>query len=460
MKTELQRLEEQLERALEGEAWHGPSVLEVLDGVSAHQATAHPPLLDRAACSQAITAHARRTRSALDVSLLLGTAPPITCPTALHTPPAMPRLLVLIFAFAAAACAQPSATPPVAEVAIEDGPVLVVEVQGGLDHPWGATFLPDGRLLVTERAGRLRIVTGEGEPVTVAGTPTVFAQDQGGLLDVALDPDFETNQFLYLTYTKPGPDSSAATSVGRGQFEGDRLVDFEELWVQEPFTTDPRHFGARIAFVDGYLVVSTGERFLFDPAQNLGNTLGVLVRLTRNGEIPDDNPFVGQDGAKPEIWSYGHRNVQSLAVHPETGALWQAEYGPRGGDELNLIEPGLNYGWPIVSWGMNYDGTDIPDPPTHPEFADAVHQWTPTILPSGMAFYTGDAFPAWTGSLFLSSLQGLVRLELTGEEVTAEERIPLDVRIREVEPGPDGFLYVLTDQTDGAVWRLEPRSAE
>lgn len=361
------------------------------------------------------------------------------------------------------ACAQPSSAP-VETLITEAGPVAVYEVQGDLDHPWGATFLPDGRMLVTERPGRLRIVGGDAEvPPTVSGTPTVYGQGQGGLLDVALDPDFEETGLVYLTYAKPGPGGSAATAVGRGRFADDAITDFEELWVQQPYITGPNHFGGRIAFSPaGHLIVSTGDRFQFDPAQELGSTVGVLVRLNRDGSIPDDNPFVGQDGADPAIWSYGHRNVQSLAVHPTTGDLWEAEFGPLGGDELNRIEPGTNYGWPVVSWGMNYDRSPIPDPPTRPEFTDAVRQWTPVISPSGMIFYTDDVFSEWTGSLMISSLtkQGLVRLSLDGGAVADEEVITLGERIRDVEQGPDGHLYVLVDDSDGAVWRLEPYEGE
>ncbi|WP_420455710.1 PQQ-dependent sugar dehydrogenase [Rubrivirga sp.] len=384
--------------------------------------------------------------------------------------PRSPVLLASLF-LAVGACAQPpsSAGPaalatadPIKTVETEAGPVGVFEVEGGLDHPWGIAFLPDGRALVTERAGRLRIVDGTGDAAVVAGTPEVFAEGQGGLLDVALGPDFAETGHVYLTYAKAGP-GGAATAVGRGRFEGDVLVGFEEIWVQTPFYRGGNHFGSRIAFTpDGHLLVSTGERFQFDPAQDLGNTLGVVVRLNPDGSVPDDNPFVGDPGARPEIWSYGHRNAQSLGVHPETGDVWEAEFGPRGGDELNRIEPGLNYGWPVVSWGMNYDRSPIPDPPTRPDLTDAVRQWTPVISPSGLTFYTADAFPAWTGSLMLGGLtaQGVVRLEVDGGAVTHEERVDLGERIRDVEQGPDGFVYVLVDDSDGAVWRLEPLASE
>ncbi len=368
-------------------------------------------------------------------------------------------LLALVLALPAAAQQIPS-KGQAGSVLTEAGPMAVQSLADGLDHPWGMAFLPDGRLLVTERPGRLRILGLDGtlsDPV--AGTPTVFAQGQGGLLDVALDPEFETTGYVYLSYARPGPEGSAATAVGRARLVADSLQGFEVLFTQAPYITGPNHFGTRIAFSpEGHLFLTMGERFQFDPAQDLGSHLGSVVRIHRDGSVPDDNPFVGQEGAQPEIWSYGHRNVESAAVHPETGELWIAEMGPLGGDELNRIERGANYGWPIVSWGMDYDGTDIPNPPTHPEFADAVTQWTPVISPSGMAVYTADGFPAWTGSVLIGSLtrRALVRVVVEDGAVTHEEIVPLDARIRDVEQGPDGYVYVLTDRDDGDVWRLAP----
>ncbi len=343
----------------------------------------------------------------------------------------------------------------------EAGPVAVQDVVGGLNHPWGMAFLPDGRLLVTERdSGELHVLESDGtlsEPVE--GTPTVFAEGQGGLLDVALDPDFAENSLVYLSYAAPGPEGNAASALGRGRWADDRIEGFEEIFRQEPWITGPNHFGGRIVFSpDGYLFFTLGERFQFEPAQDLSNHLGTVVRLNPDGSVPAENPFVNQADAKPEIWSYGHRNVQAAAVNPETGALWIAEMGPLGGDELNLPESGQNYGWPVVSWGINYDGTEIPDPPTRPEFTDALTHWSPVISPSGMIFYTGDVFPEWRGDAFIGGLsaQGLVRVTLDGSSVTGEERLPLGKRIRDVEQGPDGFIYLLTDEDEGHVWRLEP----
>ena len=378
--------------------------------------------------------------------------------------PLMRRLLiafvVLLLGLAISASAQP---PPgqVESIVTSAGPVGVYSVAGDLDHPWGMAFLPDGRMLVTERPGRLRIVDSSFVSTPVMGTPTVYAQDQGGLLDVALDPDFGDNAYVYLSYAKPGPAGEAATAVGRARWVAgaDSLAGWEDLFVQEPYIESGAHFGSRLAFTpDGHLVITTGERFQFSPAQDLSTHFGKVIRINRDGSVPDDNPFVGQSGAQPEIWSYGHRNVQAVAVDPSTDALYVVEMGPLGGDELNRIERGANYGWPVVSWGMNYDGTPIPDPPTRPEFTDAVKQWTPVISPNGMVFYTGGVYDGWDGSAVIGSLSqmGIVRVEIEGGEVVDEEILVLGARIRDVEQGPDGSVYVLTDASDGAVWRLAP----
>ncbi|WP_420455711.1 PQQ-dependent sugar dehydrogenase [Rubrivirga sp.] len=374
----------------------------------------------------------------------------------------MPRLLVAaaVLGLALPAAAQP---PPsqVGSFLADAGPVGIYPVADGLMHPWGMAVLPDGRMLVTERAGRLRIVdpSASGPPATVSGTPTVYAQGQGGLLDVALAPDFAETGHVYLSFARPGPGGQAATALGRGVLRGDSLAAFETLFTQEPYVEGPAHFGSRIVFSpDGHLFLAMGERFQFDPAQDLGNHLGTVVRLNPDGSVPDDNPFTGDASAQDEIWSYGHRNIQAAAFDPTDGRLYVAEMGPLGGDELNVVERGANYGWPVVSWGMDYDGELIPDPPTRPEFEDAVVQWTPTIAPSGMVYYTGAAFPEWQGSFFIGSLvyQGLVRVRVEGGEVAAQQILPLGARIREVEQGPDGTLFVLTDKDDGDVWQLRP----
>lgn len=345
-------------------------------------------------------------------------------------------------------------------VVTDAGSVKIEDMMGGLSHPWGMAFLPDGRLLVTEKSGSLYIYSSDSalsEPVE--GTPEVFNTGQGGLLDVALDPDFGDNQYVYLSYAEPGEGETAATTLGRGKWENNRIQDFEVIFRQEPKLEGPNHFGGRIVFTgDDNLFLVLGERFKFDPAQNLANHLGTIVRIGHDGSVPEDNPFVGQEDAEDEIWSYGHRNIEAAALDPNTGNLWVAEMGPLGGDELNQPEAGKNYGWPVVSWGENYDGTDIPDPDTRPEFADAKIVWTPTISPSGMTYYTGDTFPEWKGSLLVGGLtsSGLVRVTLDGNSASEVERIPLGARIRDVVQAPDGSIYVLTDQDDGNIWRISP----
>ena len=329
----------------------------------------------------------------------------------------------------------------------------------GLVHPWGMAFLPDGRLLVTERPGRLRILdTANNLSEPISGTPEVFNEGQGGLLDVALAPDFESSGAVYLSFAEPG-EGGASTALGRGVLTEGRLDGFQAIFRQEPKVGGENHFGGRIVFApDGNLFLTLGERFLFDPAQDLSNHLGTIVRIAPDGSAPSDNPFVGEESARDEIWSYGHRNIEAAALSPDGATLWVVEMGPEGGDELNVAEAGRNYGWPVVSWGQNYDGTDIPDPPTRPEFADAVHHWTPVISPSGMLYYDGEALGDWTNSYLIGGLssEGLVQLKIDGRSVVEEKRIPLGERIRDVEQGPDGEIYVITDEDDGKILRLSP----
>ena len=360
----------------------------------------------------------------------------------------------------AAAAQAPDQPQRVGSVLTDAGPIAVENLADGLDHPWGMAFLPDGRLLVTERPGRLRILGPDRRlSPPIGGTPNVFAEGQGGLLDVALHPQFATNQLVYLSYARPGPDGSAATALGRGRLMGDSIVGFQPIFTQQPWITGPNHFGGRIVFAgDGTLFLTTGERFQFDPAQDLSTHLGKVIRLNHDGSIPQDNPFVDDPDADDAIWSYGHRNIESAALDARTGSLWVAEMGPLGGDELNNPQAARNYGWPVVSWGMNYDGSDIPDPPTHPDFADAAHVWTPVISPSGMVVYTGSVFEPWRNDVLIGSLtrRGLVRVDMQDGRIAGSQVIPLDARIRDVEQAPDGTLYVLTDQTDGNVWKLRP----
>ncbi|HEV7371334.1 PQQ-dependent sugar dehydrogenase [Arenibaculum sp.] len=361
---------------------------------------------------------------------------------------------------AAAAAALPAAA--IAQdrtIGSESGEIRVETLADGLEHPWGLAFLPDGRALVTERPGRLRILEPGGalsDPLS--GVPEVFAQRQGGLLDVAVDPEFETNGLVYLSYAEPG-EGGASTAVARGRLAEGGLDDVEVIFRQEPKVSGGAHFGSRIAFSpDGTVFVGLGERFKFDPAQDLSNHLGAVVRVNPDGSVPDDNPFVGESGARPEIWSYGHRNIQGAAVHPETGALWVVEHGPRGGDEVNIAEAGRNYGWPLVSWGRHYAGENIPDPPTRPDLAQSVFHWTPVIAASGMDFYTADLFGDWQGDLLVGGLvaKSIIRLDQDGQEVSEAERLNLGARVRDVAVGPEGAVYALTDEDNGAVLRLTP----
>lgn len=343
-----------------------------------------------------------------------------------------------------------------------DSQVRIETVADGLEHPWGLAFLPDGRMLVTERPGRLRIVAASGtlsEPV--AGVPQVFAQGQGGLLDVALDPDFAANRLVYLSYAEPGQ-GGASTAVARGRLEGNRLQDLQVIFRQQPKVDGGNHFGSRLAFApDGKLFVTLGDRFKFEPAQDISNEIGTVVRINPDGSVPRDNPFVGRPGAAPAIWSYGHRNIQAAAIHPKTGALWEIEHGPWGGDELNIAEAGRNYGWPLVSWGRHYNGRDIPDPPTRPDLAQSIYQWTPVIAPSGMTFYTGKLFADWQGDLLVGGLAAgaIVRLSQDGQSAREKARIDLGARVRDVVQGPDGAVYALTDERQGKVLRVTPKES-
>ncbi|WP_029009349.1 PQQ-dependent sugar dehydrogenase [Azospirillum halopraeferens] len=370
------------------------------------------------------------------------------------------------FAAAAAAVAALVNLPACAAPGTVDslsGPIRVETVARGLENPWGMAFLPDGRMLVTERPGRLRVVTADGavsEPL--AGVPEVFARSQGGLLDVALHPDFASNRMVYVSYAEPGPDG-ASTAVARGRLTETALEGVEVIFRMEPKVEGGNHFGSRLVFApDGNLFVTLGERAKFDPAQDLSNHMGTIVRITPDGAVPPDNPFVGQDGALPEIWSYGHRNIQAAAIEPGTGALWEVEHGPRGGDELNRVVRGGNYGWPLVSWGNHYTGGAIDDPPTRPDLLSPAFYWESAIAPSGMTFYTGDRFPDWRGNVLVGGLRGqtIVRVAIEGEDAREVERLAMGVRIRDVVEGPDGAVYALSDEDNGAVLRLVPDGDE
>ena len=363
-------------------------------------------------------------------------------------------LCLALFGVAGSAAAQDFAT--------KRGPIRVVTVAKGLDHPWAVAFLPDGRKLVTERPGQLRIVEPDGRlSAPLGNVPAVAARGQGGLLDVVLDPDFARNRTLYLSYAEPG-NGGASTAVARARLGEGRLEEVALIFRQVPKVSGSNHFGSRLAFArDGTLFVTLGERYSYrEQAQDLSSDLGKIVRINSDGSVPRDNPFVGRPGARPEIWSYGHRNVQGAAIHPTTGALWINEHGAQGGDEVNIPRAGLNYGWPVITLGVDYDGSKIGEGKAKAGMEQPIYSWTPSIAPSGMAFYTADAFPGWRGNLFVGSLKFglLVRLELAGDSVALEERLlePIGERIRDVRLGPDGKLYLLTDSSDGRLLRIDP----
>jgi len=350
----------------------------------------------------------------------------------------------------------------------ETGPLEVETVVEGLEHPWGMAFLPDGRILVTERPGRLRVVAdGRLLPDPVSGVPQVVAAGQGGLLDVALHPDFAENRLVYLTLAGSGR-GGAATQVHRGRLtDGDgglRLADVEMILEAQPYTGRRQHYGSRLAFApDGTLFVSTGDRGERDRSQDPDDMAGSILRIHDDGRVPEDNPFVGRTDARPEIYAIGIRNAQGLAIHPETGALWENEHGPRGGDEINIIRPGRNYGWPVITHGREYSGGQVGDGLTEaPGMEQPLLVWTPSIGPSGMAFYTGEAFPDWQGDVFVGALplRHLRRVVLDGEQVVHQEELlgELGHRIRDVRQGPDGLLYLLVDDSRAPMLRLRPAS--
>lgn len=357
---------------------------------------------------------------------------------------------------AEAAQAQPVAT---------HGGIRVATIATGLEHPWAVALLPDGGFLVSERPGRLRRISADGKvSAPLAGVPEVWAQGQGGLLDVVLAPDFADSRRIYFSYAEPGPDGSAGTAVATATLGDSALGEVRRIYQQQPKLVGPNHFGSRLAFDGrGHVFISQGERNDKSRAQDLTMLQGKLVRLDLDGSIPADNPFVGRAGARAEIWSYGHRNMQGLAVDPRSGSLWASEHGPRGGDELNRPQPGRNYGWPVISHGMDY-ATNRPYAETvgtaAPGMEAPYHVWAKSPGLSGMAFYTGHPDSPWNDSLFLGALaqRNLIRLTLRGERIVAEERLleDLDARIRDVRVGPDGAVYVLTDAADGKLLRLRP----
>lgn len=337
----------------------------------------------------------------------------------------------------------------------------VATVAGGLDQPWSLAFLPDGRLLVTEKAGRMRLVA-DGKPLPpLFGVPDVDDGGQGGLLDVVLSPNFASDRSVFFSFSEPGSRGNG-TAVARAVLDGTRLAGLKVIFRQEPKVSSRAHFGSRLVFGrDGNLFVTLGDRFSRrDEAQNLGNHIGKVVRITPDGGVPRDNPLVQRSGARPEIWSWGHRNVQGAALHPRSGALWVHEHGPQGGDELNIAAAGGNHGWPVITAGREYgSGAAIGEGEARAGIAPALRTWVPSVAPSGMAFVTSDRYPGWQGSLVMGTLkaQRLLRLTLDGDRVTGEQRLlaGLGERLRDVRQGPDGRLYLLTDSGDGRVLRLE-----
>jgi aldose sugar dehydrogenase len=351
----------------------------------------------------------------------------------------------------------------------------VVPVAQGLENPWGLAFLPNGKMLVTERPGRLRVVSADGklsEPV--AGLPAVDARGQGGLLDIALDPAFASNGLVYWSYAEPRDSGVNNTAVARGRFVDDaaapRVENVQVIYHQRPSLASRMHFGSRLVFArDGKLFVTQGDRSIPEgrmQAQRMDGLIGKIVRINPDGSVPKDNPFVGREGVPPEMWSLGHRNAQAAALHPTTGELWEIEHGTRGGDEINIVRKGKDYGWPTIAYGIEYAGGPITGNSTaQAGMEQPIYYWDPVIAPSGMAFYTGNLFPAWKGNLFVGGhgTSDLVRLELNGDKVVGEERLLTDLepkreKVRDVRQGPEGALYVVTDDKEnGRVLKLVPK---
>jgi glucose/arabinose dehydrogenase len=367
-------------------------------------------------------------------------------------------LLTLVAFLPADAQAPRSPTPPSLSAAVQ-----VETVARGLEHPWALEFLPDGRILVTERPGRLRIVARDGRlSKALDGVPRVFARGQGGLLDIALDPRFAENRLVYLSYAEPGENNTAGTAVARARLGEDRLTEVQVIYRQQPKVAGGNHFGSRLVFArDGTLFITQGDRFAYrERAQDLSVGFGKIMRINPDGSVPKDNPFAGRPGLLAEIWSYGHRNLQGAALHPRTGQLWTVEHGARGGDELNHPEAGKNYGWPVITYGVDYSGAKIGEGTAKPGMEQPVYYWDPVIAPSGMTFYTAQVFSGWNGGILIGSLTPglLVRLELKDGRVAREERYLAELRerIRDVKQGPDGHLYLVTDKSDGRILRVKP----
>jgi glucose/arabinose dehydrogenase len=391
----------------------------------------------------------------------------------MNTKAGMIALAAPLILLTACDVSPPEGAPPLIEAAADDWADRAVEseyqdlrlvrVADGLQQPWALAFLPDGRMLVSERAGRLNLLTDDGSVTRIEGVPEVVAQNQGGLLDLALHPDYEDNGWIYMTYSEGDADSTS-TVLARARLEQDSLVEVERLFEQDRRSEPGRHYGSRLAFLpDSTLLMTIGDRGVEpERAQDLADHAGSILRLNDDGSVPEDNPFVGSDEALPEIWSYGHRNIQSMIVDPDSGEIWVVEHGPRGGDEVNLIQRGENYGWPRVTLGRDYDteaqfGDSVR---SHEDMVDPIVDLTPGIAPSGLALVTADHFPAWQGNLLAGGLltEELRRLVIEDGVVVHQETVARGEigRIRDVRQGPDGFIYLLNDETEGGVYRLEP----
>jgi len=329
-----------------------------------------------------------------------------------------------------------------------------------LENPWGLEFLPDGRILICERPGRLRIFeNGRLSPRPVEGMPAIWAHGQGGLLDVVMHPDYENNGWLYIAYSAIGQGNNGNLAISRARLDGNRLVDLEKIFHGQPFTNTRFHFGTRMVFDDeGYLFFAIGDRGQPNFAQSLNNHNGKILRINDDGSVPEDNPFVNQAGALPEIWAYGSRNIQGMAIHPVSREIWSHEHGPKGGDEINIVQKGVNYAWPRATFGVNYNGTVITEHTTWEGTSDPLHVWTPSIAPCGMDFVTSDKYPQWKNNVLIGALAGqhIHRLELNGDEVVRSEKLLQGfARFRQVRQGPDGYIYVLTEGP-GLFFRLVP----
>ena len=387
-------------------------------------------------------------------------------------------IAVLILSSRAMAQQAPAKLP---EMVQTKSGMIKIEKLASLSEPWGMAWLPDGRLLITEKPGRLRIYSEGKLSEPISGLPKIEYHGQGGLLDVEIDPDFAVNSYVYISYTEAAKiqpnvtrdigdprlgkfnDHTDAvlkgTAVARGKLEGNEIKNLEVIWQQVPKTIGRGHFGGRLVFApDGKLFITSSERQRLEPSQDLSGNLGKIIRINSDGSIPKDNPFINRKGARPDIWSYGHRNPLGAAINPTSKQLWIHEMGPIHGDELNIPLAGKNYGWPLVSNGDNYDNSRIPDHETKPEFAGPIAYWHPAISPSGLAFYTGRLFKSWTGNVLLGSFnsEALIRLTVDGNNVSSEERIWLQRRIRDVIQAPDGSVWLLTDYKDGELLRISP----